>query len=69
MPQMVLQAATAADLMPPSPKSVDRNATLSEVEALMAAKGFNAAPVIDEAGRPVGVLSYTDVLVHQGERS
>ena len=33
----------------------------------MAAKGFSAAPVIDEAGRPVGVLSYTDVLVHQGE--
>ncbi len=31
---------------------------------MLTGRGFNAAPVIDEAGRPVGVLSCTDVVVH-----
>ena len=30
----------------------------------MVNKGFHAAPVIDAAGRPVGVLSGTDILIH-----
>ena len=65
--RMVLEAATAAELMSPGPISVHRDATLTETVALMAAKGFSAAPVIDDAGRPVGVLSRSDVLVHHGE--
>jgi CBS domain-containing protein len=32
-------------------------------------KGFSAAPVIDKAGRPVGVLSRTDILIHDRERA
>ena len=64
---LVLEAATAADLMQPSPISVNEEATLPEVIALMTAKGFHAAPVIDEAGRPVGVVSEADILIHQGE--
>jgi CBS domain-containing protein len=35
--------------------------------ALFTEKGINAAPVIDEAGRPIGVLSRSDLLVHQVE--
>jgi CBS domain-containing protein len=34
----------------------------------MTDRGFSAAPVIDEAGRPIGVLSRTDVLVHEREQ-
>ena len=32
-------------------------------------RGFSAAPVIDAAGRPVGVLSRTDLLVHEREQT
>jgi CBS domain-containing protein len=35
----------------------------------MAARGFTAAPVIDQAGRPVGVISRTDILIHRGEKA
>ncbi len=64
---MVLESSTASELMSPGPISVHRDATLTETVALMAARGFSAAPVIDDAGRPVGVLSRSDILVHQGE--
>jgi CBS domain-containing protein len=30
-------------------------------------RGFSAAPVIDEAGRPIGVVSRADILVHDRE--
>ncbi len=65
--QMVLEAATAADLMSSNPKSLNKDSLLSDAVAMMATKGFNAAPVIDETGRPVGVLSGADVLIHHGE--
>jgi CBS domain-containing protein len=64
---LVLEAATAADLMSPSPTSVNKDATVPEAVAMMTAKGFSAAPVIDEAGRPVGVLSRSDILIHEAE--
>jgi CBS domain-containing protein len=65
--QMVLEAATAAEMMSSNPKSLNKDSLLSDAVAMMATKGFNAAPVIDETGRPVGVLSGADVLIHQGE--
>ena len=67
MANLVLDADTAADLMSPNPTSLHKDALLSDAVTLMATKGFNAAPVIDETGRPVGVLSSADVLIHQGE--
>src|SRR5437868_5811330 len=68
VPRPVLCADTAADLMMPNPISVRDDATLREAVALLTDKGFSAAPVIDAAGRPVGVLSRSDVLVHERER-
>jgi len=62
-----LKAHLAAELMSPNPVSIAETATLREALALLTDKGFSAAPVIDEAGRPVGVLSRTDLLVHQRE--
>lgn len=64
-----LRAATAADLMHANPVSIRDNATVQELIALLTDKGFSAAPVIDEAGHPVGVVSRTDVLVHEREKT
>ena len=61
---LTLQAETAADLMSPNPLSVGEQATVAEAVTLLVNKGFHAAPVIDAAGRPVGVLSGTDILIH-----
>jgi CBS domain-containing protein len=34
---------------------------------LLIDKGFSGAPVIDEAGRPVGVVSRADIITHDRE--
>jgi CBS domain-containing protein len=65
---LILTAQTAEELMAPNPISLRANATIPEALALMTDRGFSAAPVIDEAGRPIGVLSRTDVLVHEREQ-
>jgi CBS-domain-containing membrane protein len=64
---LTLEAETAAELMSPNPVSISETATLREAQALLTEMGFSGAPVIDEAGRPVGVVSRTDLLVHQRE--
>jgi CBS-domain-containing membrane protein len=64
---MVLEAATAADLMSSNPVSIRAQATVAEATAMLTDRGFSAAPVIDEAGRPVGVVSRADILVHHRE--
>lgn len=65
--QMVLGASNAGDLMTCNPMSIRPSMTISEVAAFLAGKGISAAPVIDEAGRPVGVVSSADILVHMGQ--
>jgi CBS domain-containing protein len=66
-PRMILEATKAKDLMRPDPVSIEESATIREGVAFLVDKGFSAAPVIDHAGRPVGVLSRADVLVHDRE--
>ncbi len=68
-PRLVLAAETAEKLMTPNPVSIHANASVQEAVALMTDRGFSAAPVIDEAGHPVGVLSRSDLLVHQREQT
>jgi CBS domain-containing protein len=68
-PRVVLAAETAADLMTPNPISIRDMATVQEAIALLTDKGFSAAPVIDRAGKPVGVLSRADILVHDREKA
>src|SRR3954454_20667734 len=67
-PALVLDAVTAEDLMTSNPISIHAGATVQEAVALLTDRGFSAAPVIDAAGRPVGVLSRTDLLVHEREQ-
>ena len=50
-----------------SPLSLRDSATLREAIAFLIDRGIGGAPVIDEAGRPVGVLTQTDILVHDRE--
>ena len=66
---VVLRAETAADLMSPNPLSLRDDATLHEAVAFLVDRGISGAPVIDEAGRPVGVLTQTDLIVHDRESS
>jgi predicted transcriptional regulator len=62
-------AAQARDLMTGGLVSVRGSATLDEAIRLMTERGLSAVPVINQAGRPCGVLSRTDVLVHSRETS
>ena len=65
--RIVLHADTAADLMTPNPVSVRQDATVPEVIALLTDRGFTGVPVIDAAGRPVGVVTQTDILIRDRE--
>jgi CBS domain-containing protein len=67
-PRLALWAEMAADLMTTNPVSIRENATVQQAVALLTDKGYHAAPVIDEAGRPVGVLSVSDLLAHDREK-
>jgi CBS domain-containing protein len=64
---VVLRAETAADLMSPNPMSLRGDATLHEAVAFLVDRNVSGAPVIDEAGRPIGVLTQTDILIHDRE--
>jgi len=66
-PTMVLPALTAADLMTPNPVSLGEMVTVKEAIAFLVDKGIGGAPVIDEAGHPVGVLTQHDIVVHDRE--
>jgi CBS domain-containing protein len=64
---LTLRAETAEDLMVPNPVSIRSEAAIPEAIALFTEKNITAAPVIDEAGRPIGVVSRSDLLIHQRE--
>lgn len=65
---LVLDAACAAELMTTNPLSIRAEATVPEAITWLTEKGFSAAPVIDESGRPIGVVSRADILIHERER-
>jgi CBS domain-containing protein len=67
-PPLTLWAETAADLMMPNPMSICADATVREAVAALTDHGYSAAPVIDEAGRPLGVVSRADILVYDREK-
>jgi predicted transcriptional regulator len=65
---MVLAADTAAELMTPNPLSIRQDATVKEAAGLLVSKGISGAPVINDAGVPVGIVSNSDILIHHRER-
>jgi CBS domain-containing protein len=66
--RLSLAQATAQDLMSSNPVSLYQGVSIQEAIALLTDRDFGAAPVIDDAGRPVGVLSRGDILVHEREQ-
>jgi CBS domain-containing protein len=65
---LLLKARTAAELMSPNPVSLRETVTAREAACFLTERGISAAPVINEAGAPVGVLSQTDLVVHVREK-
>jgi CBS domain-containing protein len=61
--ELILRVRTAAEMMTPNPVSIRQNATVTEAATFLTSRGISAAPVIDEAGRPVGVVSRSDILL------
>src|SRR5262245_1645859 len=66
--RLILQARTATELMMPNPVSLHESATVREALSLLLDRRIHAAPVIDDAGRPKGVVSTTDILIHEREQ-
>jgi CBS domain-containing protein len=66
---MKLIAETAADLMTPNPISIRDTASVHEAIVCLTDRAITAVPVIDESGRAVGVISRSDLLIHERERS
>jgi predicted transcriptional regulator len=64
-----LPALTATDVMIPNPISLRLTATLDEAMELFADRNIDAAPVIDECGHPFGVLSRSDLFIHEIENA
>lgn len=61
---LTLRARTAVDLMTANPVSISGASSVREAASFLTAQGISAAPVIDDAGRPIGVVSRSDILIH-----
>jgi CBS domain-containing protein len=62
--RLTLKALTAADLMTGQVVSIEETAPLREAVATFVDRGISGAPVINDAGRPVGVISLSDIVIH-----
>jgi CBS domain-containing protein len=65
--KLLLAAEFARDLMHANPISLRKTATIKEAAALFADRSISAAPVINEAGRALGVVSLSDLARHERE--
>lgn len=63
-----LRAKTANDLMTVNPISIAETMTVRDAAAVFTDKEISAVPVINEAGRPVGVLTRSDITRHESSR-
>lgn len=52
----------ARDIMRRDPLSIDEAATIREAARFLTSKNIGAAPVINGAGRPLGVVSRSDIV-------
>ena len=66
---MLFRDRCASDVMTTNPLSLNAHSTVQEAAAFFTDKCFSAAPVIDRAGRPVGVVSRADVVRHLAQGS
>jgi len=64
-----LHALIAGDVMTANPVSVGEELTVHEAVVFLTERRISAAPVINQAGRPVGVVSEADILRHDREHA
>ena len=64
-----LHAVLAEDVMTANPVSIREELTVHEAVVFLTERRISAAPVINEAGRPVGVISEADILRHNREHA
>jgi CBS domain-containing protein len=64
-----LHAVIADDVMSHNPVSLGEDLTVHEAVVFLTERRISAAPVINEAGRPVGVISEADILRHDREHA
>jgi CBS domain-containing protein len=57
------------ELMNPDVLCLKPDTTVREAEQLLARRGVSGAPVVDERGRAVGVVSQSDLVRHQAQRT
>jgi CBS domain-containing protein len=58
-----------SDIMTGNPFCVHRDVGIAEIVALFVEQGISGAPVVDDAGRPIGLVSRADVLMDHYERA
>jgi len=66
---MAKKSWTARDIMTTDVVSVESGTSLRELERIFLEKGISGAPVVDEAGNLVGVISQTDLVYYHLTRS
>jgi len=64
-----LHAVLAEDVMTLNPVSIREELTVHEAVVFLTERRISAAPVINQAGRPVGVVSEADILRHDREHA
>lgn len=57
------------DLMNPNVVCVRPDMSVRDVELLFGERRITGAPVVDEGGQPLGVVSQHDLIVHQAHRA
>ncbi len=66
---MSLSAVTARELMVPDPITLRENTSLKEAAAVFVDRRISSVPIVDGTDNPVGVLSLTDLVRYERERS
>ncbi|HEX2451784.1 MAG TPA: CBS domain-containing protein [Gemmatimonadales bacterium] len=56
-----------AELMQPDVRTIDPDASIADVVVSLADAHISALPVVDHAGRMLGVVSHTDVIAVEAE--
>ncbi len=69
MSTLTLEAKTAEDLMTPNPVSISEHAAIIDAASILSNREFSALVVINDAGRPVGVVSRTDIVRREAKPS
>jgi len=64
---MILRAGRAEDVMSANPWSIRGSASVHEAVVFLTDRKISAAPVINDAGWPVGVVSEADILRYDRE--